>query len=190
MKMKSIIGIAVFGAFVGVASAASVDWASAAMSFGDDSLKKNPDVKGYIVYLSSGSLLSSYTIDDSFSASSVGTIVSSAEDGTTKGAYVFNSFNIDPSKYGNGDSFAFVASYVSEGKTYWNLSSTINTLAGLDDSDPRVNPTAWDDFEVASSVAGATGKLSGGGGWTAVPEPSTAALALAGLALLLKRRKA
>ena len=29
-----------------------------------------------------------------------------------------------------------------------------------------------------------------GGGWAAVPEPSTAALALAGLALLLKRRKA
>ena len=32
--------------------------------------------------------------------------------------------------------------------------------------------------------------LSAGGGWVQVPEPSTAMLALAGLALLLKRRKA
>ena len=40
------------------------------------------------------------------------------------------------------------------------------------------------------TTAEPSSKVSPGGGWTAVPEPSTAALALAGLALLLKRRKA
>ena len=189
MKIHSIVGIAAFALFANLASGASVDWATAAMTFGEASLKKDTGVTGYLVYLASGSLGASYTIDESFAASKVGTVVDSCE-GTTKGSYVFGSFQIDSEKYGNGDSFAVVMSYVSGGKTYWNLSETVNTLAGLDETDPRVNPTEWTDFAVNSSVAGETGKASGGSGWTAVPEPSTAALALAGLALLLKRRKA
>jgi hypothetical protein len=42
----------------------------------------------------------------------------------------------------------------------------------------------WKDDKVASNASASAQ------GWTPVPEPSTAALALAGLALLLKRRKA
>ena len=192
MKITKILGIAAVALLANIAGAASVDWSTAALSFGETSLKKNTDVAGYLVYLSSGSLASTYTIDDSFSAASVGTVITGASDtdGANKGGLLTGTLNVTDLGYNNGDSFALVLSYKSEGKTYWNISSTVNTLSGLDDTDPRINPTDWTDFAVSSTVAGETGKASGGSGWTAVPEPSTAALALAGLALLLKRRKA
>ena len=188
MKIKIITGVLAFAVLTGVASAAS----TAALSFGETSLKKNTDVMGYLVYLSSGSLATTYTIDDSFTAASVGTIVSTDTDGTNKGSASTASFQIEAGTYSNGDAFAFVASYTTGGKTYWNISSTVQTLSGLDDSDPRVNPAEWNSFAVNTAIASVPGKASGGSGWTAaaVPEPSTAMLALAGLALLIKRRKA
>ena len=79
--------------------------------------------------------------------------------------------------------------YSNEGKTYFNLSSSTYTMSGL--SDELSTPTA---ASFAFNYGGPTEstKVSSGSGWVqaAVPEPSTAALALAGLALLLKRRKA
>ena len=78
--------------------------------------------------------------------------------------------------------------YAAEGKTYYNLSTTTYTLSSIADN------TSTETMSTASSFTWTTGEdsssLKAGGGWTAVPEPSTAALALAGLALLLKRRKA
>jgi len=190
MKLKHILGIAAVALLANIAGAASIDWSSAAVAFGGDTLKKDTGVAGYLVYLSSGSLESTYTIDDSFSAAKVGTVVSSDTDGTNKGGLLTGTLAVTDLGYGNGDAFAMVLSYTSGGKTYWNISSAVQTLSGLDDSDPRVNPADWESFSVSSTIAGETGKASGGSGWTAVPEPSTAALALAGLALLLKRRKA
>ena len=171
------------------ASATSVDWKSNTLSFEDTSLKKSTDVVGYLVYLASGSLASSYTMDDSFSAATVGTVVSSDSDGANKGGQVTGTAEWDYGTYKNGDSFALVLSYAdsASGKTYWQISSTVNTLDGI--SDETSIPTAFSNYDGSSAVS--SGKsISAGSGWVAVPEPSTAALALAGLALLLKRRKA
>ncbi len=190
MKIKSFVGFVVVATLASMANAASVDWTTGALSFGGTELKKNTDVKGYLVYLSSGSLASTYTIDDSFSAASVGTVVASDTDGTNKGSLLTGSLSVTTLGYSNGDVFAFVASYKADGKTYWNISETLNTLSGVDPNDPTVSPADFTAYSMSSTVAGETGKASGGSGWTAVPEPSTAALALAGLALLLKRRKA
>ena len=189
MKLKNLIAVATIVASAGITQAASVAWSSVAMTFGEQTLKKDTGVTGYLVYLSSGALEDSYTINESFSAESVGTVVASDTDGTNKGSALTGTFQIAQGTYSNGDVFAFVASYTSDGKTYWNISSTVNTLSGLDPSDPTVSPADFSDYSMASTVS-ETGKASGGSGWTAVPEPSTAALALAGFALLLKRRKA
>ena len=81
-------------------------------------------------------------------------------------------------------------SYVSGGKTYYNLGSETYTVSGMADSTSSLNAfkPAASTFSYGSSSEGTS--VSAGSGWVAVPEPSTAALALAGLALLLKRRKA
>ena len=172
------------------ASATSVAWKSNALSFDTTSLKKSTDVVGYLVYLSSGSLASSYVMNDSFSAATVGTIVSSDTDGANKGGQVTGTAEWDYGTYKNNDKFALVLSYAdsASGKTYWQISSTVNTLAGI--SDETSIPTAFNNYDGASTVSSGSSIRAGDGWVAAVPEPSTAALALAGLALLLKRRKA
>ena len=86
--------------------------------------------------------------------------------------------------------FASVLSYVSEGKTYWNVSSSVYALTAANIQALDEEGTALPDSSFAFSSSVSSGSGSVGGGWAQVPEPSTAALALAGLALLLKRRKA
>ena len=94
--------------------------------------------------------------------------------------------------YDNGDAFALVMSYVSEDTTYWNISSVINTLSGLDSSDPRVNPADFNDYTASNTIVGKTGTLTAGSGWTAaaVPEPGIACMALLGIGMMIKRRRA
>ena len=64
----------------------------------------------------------------------------------------------------------------------------MNTLAGI--SDEISTPADWANFSVSGTTSETPGKMSAGSGWTAVPEPATATLALAGLALLIRRRRA
>ena len=56
----------------------------------------------------------------------------------------------------------------------------------------RYVPERKDDFAWENDSTGADAPTAGGGWWTApaVPEPVSAGLALAGIALLLKRRRA
>ena len=186
--MKKIIGaFALMFAMTMTASAVSIAWSSTAVAFGGgDPLKKDTGVTAYLVYLSDGAF-GSYTITDTFKASDVGTVVSTDTDGTNKGALSTGTFQFDYGAYTNGDKFGLVLSYVSEGKTYWNLSGNVQALDGI--TSEIATPTAWNDYSVSTSVS-TTSSASSGSGWTAVPEPSTAMLALAGLALLIKRRRA
>ena len=111
---------------------------------------------------------------------------------TTSSGYIPDGTKIvtDSANVGN---YVAYASYVSEEKTYYNISSTVFTLTSAAVSDLINNGVAIESpsYDFSSSVNSDTATPSAGGGWyAAVPEPSTAALALAGLALLLKRRKA
>ena len=83
-----------------------------------------------------------------------------------------------------------VLSYKSGDDTYWNVSSSVYELTQANIDALREDGTALPDSSFAFSNSVSSGSGSVGGGWAQVPEPSTAALALAGLALLLKRRKA
>ena len=86
--------------------------------------------------------------------------------------------------------FVSVLSFVNDGKTYWNVSSSVYALTEANIKALDEEGTALPDSSFAFSSSVSSGSGSVGGGWAQVPEPSTAALALAGLALLLKRRKA
>ena len=184
--MKKLIStFALMFAMTMTASAVSIAWSSTAVAFGDSgTLKKDGGVTAYLVYLESGSF-GTYTITDTFTAASVGTVVSKDEDGTNMGGLSTGTFQFDYGSYNDGDKFGLVLSYVSEGKKYWNISENVQALSGI--TSEIATPTAWNDGTYGGSVStSATSRNS----WVAVPEPSTAALALAGLALLIKRRKA
>ena len=190
MKTKLAL-VALLATLCTVSQAASVDWKSAALDFGGTALKNNTGVKGWVVYLASGSFADSYKIDDSFSAESVGVVVASDTDGTNKGSSVAGTAADWTNKtYNtNGDTFGLVLSYNDGEKTYWNISSSVNAFSGLVAEDPTVPASDWTAFS-ASGSKNTSSSLSTSSGWTAVPEPSTAMLALAGLALLIKRRRA
>ncbi len=196
--MKKLAFAAVALATAITSQAASVAWKSSALSFGSTALKSSSAVTGYLVLLSGSSLASPYDFDDSFDASKVGTIANTDTDGTNKGSATSGTFDLTGAS--NGQTYALLAKYVADDKTYWNLSSTLNTLSGLDPNDPRVNPADWGAFAFSNAIVGESSTLTAGSGWTLakpddpgpgpIPEPATGALALAGVALLFKRRRA
>ena len=77
------------------------------------------------------------------------------------------------------------------GKTYFMDAFGGSDTAGTWTTTKSGDSTIQEKFAWAGSFGGSTSTTVGTkNAWVAVPEPSTAALALAGLALLLKRRKA
>ena len=179
--------------------AASINWGTtSAATFGGT---KMGGVSARLIIIGAADLASgaSFTITESSTISSLagaigtdtgtaGSTTSTASGmgkGKVAGTYTFDTGLND------GDYVAVLLSYVSEGTTWYNLTSTsqvsYNAVAGVWNNSS--NAANW-SFSGGSADDSKTGKLAVGGGWAAVPEPSTAALALAGLALLLKRRKA
>ena len=85
-----------------------------------------------------------------------------------------------------GTSYTFGMLYVSndtDGNGFYRLLKSQSSVAAYDSSDPSSSQAVSLSWSTMKSAAWTKG-------YTAVPEPSTVALALAGLALLLKRRKA
>lgn len=185
----------------GMASAASFSWTSSKLSFGETVLK-NTAMTAYLIYVGNNTAHgASVTVTKDSTAESIassfGTSAKVAKDysvtASRTGILTDDfSFSASGGEYASKDVFALLLSYTSEGKTYFNLSSVDSAYTlSVPGENPDIATYATADFSFGNSVVGESNSLSSGGGWTvAVPEPSTAALALAGLALLLKRRKA
>ena len=192
--MKKLLTLLAVVAFCTSAHALSFTWASStAIKFDGANLKSNTDVTGYLVYLGTSETYdTSYTLDASSTPSSlsgdVGTLVANSTSGTSGMSKISEKFSFDYGVYDNNDVFGMVLSYVKDGTTYLNLSSTTYTLSGIADERSSLSNA---NFAFSFDSAGEKNSITPGSGWTvAVPEPSTAMLALAGLALLIKRRKA
>ncbi|MBR3688690.1 MAG: PEP-CTERM sorting domain-containing protein [Lentisphaeria bacterium] len=182
------------------ASAASLKWQATNVAFDGTKTGKTSDITGYLIYLSSGSFKDSYTVTDESTgdtlAASIGSVVAKNTTGPNALSTMSTSFswtwtadtdtNPATPMFNNGDTFAMLLAYTTSEGTYYNLSSKYE-LSGI--SMNTSSATATFGFNYGDST-GSAGSVSSNGGWAAVPEPSTAALALAGLALLLKRRKA
>ena len=197
--MKKLLTIAAIALVAGAASAVNMTWATAAaVQFDGAKLKSDIGVTGYLV---AATALSTYTVDESFSASKVGTVL--AEQNKTSAVSKISGtwYDINTDTYKNGDTFAVLLKYVTKENdvdvTYWNLTSALVAMSGMA-TDP---PTNADGTQFAFNYGNGTDPtLTAGGGWVKAkaldpvipdtPEPATGALALAGIALLFRRRKA
>ena len=193
---KTILALALAALVAPSAFGLSFNWSVSGISFDGTRFNKTTgaNVTAYLLYLgnNAGYSTTGYTLTEESTAttiiSSVGTKAAD-KTGTTAAGKISDDFAFDSTKYGNNDVFGVLLSYTSEGKTYFNLSSSTYKLSGLTDDPTQTIADA--SFTFSYSGPAESNKISSGSGWVqAVPEPSTAALALAGLALLLKRRKA
>jgi len=183
--MKRILAI-VLVALVASAQAATVKWnwqSSAGVKFDTTSLGGNGTA--YLLFIGSDSI-DTYTFDEYVTmAQTENTPVATAATKMSK----INATVTTPDTAGN---FVSVLSYKNGDDLYWNVASEVYALtqANIDAlvNDGTAIPNS--SFVHSSTVNSTAGSGTVGGGWAMVPEPSTAALALAGLALLIKRRRA
>lgn len=184
-KTLTFIAVAVVAT---AAHGASIAWSLSNVAFdGSKITSAGSELTASLFFLGNGgSLASSYTEAEIASLD----IVATASGTNTKSANT-GTYDLVSGVNANGDVFGMLLSYTSGGKTYYNIASTVYTLSGYDNDTSTPDKYNLTAASMTYTVKeGTSSSVSPGGGWTAVPEPSTAALALAGLAFLLKRRKA
>ena len=185
MKKQLFIGLLV--AMATLAQAATIDWGMSNngswTDFGSDFLDDaNAVVK--IVYLG----------DDTVSTVSFDDIVNGSVEGsfnTDFGSIPYGqTIAVDTTHTGN---FAAFIEYSVAGETYYNVSSGMGTLtaAAINAllSEGTMPADAVFEFSSTKNAPGATPTI-GGGWYTTVPEPGIACMALLGLGMLVKRRRA
>ena len=190
---KTILLAALFG-LVSTASAVSFQWTVSGIAFNGTTLKSDANLTASLVYLGvGGSLASSYDEAAISSLEKVSTVTGSTSKGAASETYYLPAPSSGDYTDLNGGVYALLLSYAdsASGKTFYNIGSATYTVSGVADATSSLDAykPAASTFSYGSNDAAAS-KVTPGGGWATVPEPSTAALALAGLALLLKRRKA
>ena len=194
--MKKLITLMVAILLVSTASAAQINWGIQGQVKFDNALVGNEGATFTLVYLTDASKWSSAAVDvasgnNSQFATSVATKKTNAGSMSMQNAspWIFTwagdgeGTDIKSKVVANPSIFAMLVTTVQDGQTYYWASDTYTVT----DSGDYWSGTSQ-TFTMNVTPADAMG--TNGDKWTAVPEPSTAALALAGLALLLKRRKA
>ena len=195
--MKSLLTALVLTGAPVSASALSFTWGTGAtrVQFPTGTYVIDGSVTAYLVYLgNSGAAtytVNGYGVDNPTVDTGAST---SAGLATTKGRITEQ---FDSLAYGapigggsdtfiDGATFGVLLSHVDNGVTWYNLAANTYTVAGAaDDTSALANA----EFTFSFENSGQGTPLSSGGGWVAVPEPASAALALAGLAMLIRRRK-
>ena len=198
---KAFTAIAVLALTIGAASALSFDWTTGSkISFNGTQLttaELAAPVTIVLIYLGTDNTWSfaesGLVTDEAVSTGAVAVTGGLANRGKASGTIektLGDSF-ADGSKFGNGSVFGVMITYTdTEGNVWYNLSSNTYTLSGAEMNGTPI-PKQTFDFAWTNDESGAETPTAGGGWWmTPVPEPMTVICGLAGLALLLKRRRA
>ena len=190
--MKKLLTLAALVAAV-TTQAASIQWTFSGIT---TSAKQIKDYTGtamngtlYLILSKDASSLSGATSKSAFEEAlddiTLGT--TTVTSGKVSGTTVVNSTALTAVE-DNGPKYTFQVVVYDPANSYYYLSAT-KTEYAYDASAETPSPTS---ISFGFNDVGETYRNNGNIAWSpaAVPEPSTAALALAGLALLLKRRKA
>ena len=196
--MKKVVSaLAVLTVTAVVSSAASFIWGTG--NLGTSSVKweganiSDGSVTGHLVYLGSTGD-SFYQIEDfkvinpeMQTATSIASVLPIG--GRVNNTFASTMGDIMPGTsdtLANGAVFGMFVTWTdSTGQEWINVASNTYTVSGLAD-DSSIIEDAIFTFNYDKS---SDNTLTAGGGWVAVPEPATAALALAGVAMLFRRRK-
>ncbi len=192
--MKKFLTLLVIAMVASSASAVSLKWTSDTMKFGSTSVGSN--ATGYLVFIGSNTLGSEgYAWDDIIEMDSL-----------ANAATKYSKMNVPSANTGSNNvgNYVMYATYTSDGKTYYNVSSTTYTVTtaaynALINEGTDLPEAKFSGLASVVNAADATPSI--GDGWFlkpttpdpgpgTIPEPATGALALAGVALLFKRRRA
>ncbi len=196
--MKKLLAFAAFVAMAVQAQAATISWGLGAdvylMKAGEDYTSavladddSAPEVAAgsylALVYLGQG--VDSFNISDITADSVVDTAAYAID--TSMGGVDYKPFQTDTdvndtTKYADGASFGVV--------WFDGGSSKFDYIYSIDDGSAFNAGTTIADMTRGSATILPASETQGWGGVVAVPEPATAALALLGLGMLLKRRRA
>ena len=192
--MKKFITMMVVALVAVSASAASFSWGTGTTSVSFDGTKITTanGAMGYLVLLT-GTSLEASVIEDAISAPSYVSSKANTSTGlaATKGRIAGQ---YESSDIANGQNYGMFITYNDGTDTWYNFSSTVYTVSGLADSTSSLSDAVF-AFDFASQSEVTDGDtITAGSGWvkytaTAVPEPASAMLALAGVAMLIRRRK-
>ena len=199
---KAFTAIAALALTIGAASALSFSWGTnTAISFNGTKLNSAAlaaPATVELIYLGKDNAWSfdesGIVTDEAVSTASITTTGLAANRGKAFGKIeqLLGTSFADGSKFGNGNVFGVLITYTdANGDVWYNLSSNTYTLAEAADDGSVIDRQTF-AFAWTKDESGAEAPTAGGGWWTApaVPEPVSAGLALAGIALLLKRRRA
>ena len=190
--MKKFITMMVVALVAVSASAASFNWGTGAtkVSFGGTAVTSANGAMGYLVLLT-GTSLEASVIENAISAPSA--VANQANTsvgfpavlGRIGGTY-------DSADVANGQNYGMFITYSDGTDTWYNFSSTVYTVSGLADATSSLDDATFAfDFTTQNEVSNGDA-ITAGKGWykaVAVPEPASAMLALAGVAMLIRRRK-
>lgn len=196
---KMIIICAILMSCASISQAASFVWGlgTGRAQFGTGSYITDGTATGTLVFLGM-TPESTYSIDN-FTVNNTA-LISKASTSTgfavTKGRITadfqeFMGYAVGTGTMDNGAVFGMFVTYTdSDNKTWYNVSSSTFTIAGLVDDTTTLDDAVF-AFDWTKQAAGTA--LTSGGGWTTVapvPEPATGLLALAGVAMLIRRKRA
>ena len=199
---KAFTAIAALALTIGAASAMTFDWGTSSKITFNGKVLNSAELAApatvELIYLGTDKAWSfdesGLVTDEVANTGAVAVTGSVANKGKASGTIektLGDSF-ADGSTFGNGNVFGVLITYTdTEGKVWYNLSSNTYTLSGADMNGSVIDKQTF-NFAWTNDETGADAPTAGGGWWTApaVPEPVSAGLALAGIALLLKRRRA
>ena len=174
------------------ASAASFNWGTGTtkVSFGGTAITATNGAMGYLVLLTGSSIEASVVEGIMQVPASVATKANTSSGLAGNKGKITGKYEADT--IANGQNYGMFITYSDGIDTWYNFSSTVYTVSGLADATSSLDDAVFAfDFTTQNEVSNGD-TITAGSGWvkyTAVPEPASAMLALAGVAMLIRRRK-